>query len=341
MRTFAAAGLIAAAAAVNTEATPTPSFDLSGLFDSSKYYSYGAGAYAYPEFDHKEELTPVKTHPSKPKPYKTNNIDIFAHSSSSEDDHHGHHGYGYGKHHSSHSSSDTSEDEIKPKKHHRVYLTGNGPEGEHCHEGDYCGKDSQSDYSDSDYSSASEESEKPHFSKPDPGCGGELCARVDFDWNIWGLNGTMDIYQPRGHSPKLLFDADFDFLQQESIYSLRYPSKFEVAVNSLPVGGNPANPLFAAGQTLHASSNRNFFPRQDKCEDTGSTFDWIGTTRADDDGNGHLRTLSDGDYCLEDIIGRSVEIRGRYEWALRPQLKVLACGNIVPVACPPSPEYYF
>ena len=211
MRTFAAAGLIAAAAAVNTEASPTPSF-ISSLFDSSKYYSYGAGTYAYPEFDHKEELTPVKTHPRKSRPYKTNNIDIFAHSSSSEDEHHG---YGYRRHHSSHSSSDTSEDEIKPKKkHHRVFLTGYGPEGDHCHEGDYCGKsDSASDYSDSDYSSASEESEK-HFSKPDPGCGGELCARVDFDWNIFGLTGTMDIYQPYGHSPQLLFDGDWDFLQQ-------------------------------------------------------------------------------------------------------------------------------
>ena len=143
MRAFAAVGVIAAASAAKTEAAASS----SSLFDSSRYYSYGYGDYAYPEFDHKEELTPAKEHHKKASTYRTNNIDIFAHSDSEESEHHG-----YG-HHSSHSShSDTSEDEHHGhKKHHMTFLTGYGPEGDHCHPGDYCGEEPSSDYTDSDY----------------------------------------------------------------------------------------------------------------------------------------------------------------------------------------------
>ena len=267
MKAFAAAGIIAAAAAVRTEATPTPSFNAASLFDASKYYSYGSGTYAYPEYDHKEELTPVIEHPKKSKPYKTNNIDIFAHSDSDEDHHHG-----YAYHGTSDSDSDTSEDDVKHKKKHMIHLTGDGPDGDHCHSGDeklgipgdYCGKDPYSDYSDSDYSEQSSE-ESVHLRKPEPGCGGELCARVDFDWNIWGLTGTLDIYQPYGHEPMLLFDGDWDNLQQESIYALRYPSKYEVAVNSLPIGGNPT-PWAALETANNMAMANNLLPREDKCE---------------------------------------------------------------------------
>merc|ERR1712032_1617938 len=66
MKAFAAAGIIAAASAASIKATPTPSFEGASLFDASKYYSYGLGTYEYPEFDHKEELTPVIEHPQKP-----------------------------------------------------------------------------------------------------------------------------------------------------------------------------------------------------------------------------------------------------------------------------------
>ena len=344
MKAFAAAGIIAAASAAQIEATPTPSFEAASLFDASKYYSYGAGTYAYPEFDHKEELTPVIERPLKSKPYKTNNIDIFAHSDSDEDHHHG-----YAYHGTSDSESDTSEDDHKPHKKHMIHLTGDGPDGDHCHSGDeklgipgdYCGKDPYSDYSDSDYSSVSEESEQ-HFAKPEPGCGGERCARVDFDWNIHGLTGTLDIYQPYGAEPMLLFDGDWDNLQQEDIYALRYPSKYEVRVKSLPTGGNPTP--WDALETANEMMGMDFLellPREDKCEDTGSLFSWIGTALSDDDGGAHLRTFNNDGYCLEDIIGRSMEIRGRYEWFQRKQLKVLACGNIVEVACPPRPEYHF
>merc|ERR1712151_47700 len=341
MKAFAAAGIIAAASAASIKATPTPSFEGASLFDASKYYSYGLGTYEYPEFDHKEELTPVIEHPQKPKPYKTNNIDIFEHSES--DDGHHHHGYAY--HGTSESESDTSEDDHKHHKKHMIILTGEGPDGDHCHsgdeklgiQGDYCGKDPYSDYSDSDYSSATEEAESVHFEKPDPGCGGELCARVDFDWNIHGLTGTLDVYQPYGREPMLLFDGDWDNLQQEFRWPLRYPSKYEVAVNTLPIGGHPTP--WEALET--ANTDLDLTPREDKCEDTGATFSWIGTALAEDDGGAHLRTFNDDGYCLEDIIGRSMEIRGRYEWFQRNQLKVLACGTIVEVACPPRPEYHF
>jgi hypothetical protein len=147
MLAFAAAGVIAAVSATTTEAAASS----SSQFDASRYYSYGYGSYAYPSFDHKEELTPVKVHHKKARTYKTNNIDIFAHSDSDSDD--SHHGYGYG-HHSSHSSDSSSseDDHAAHKKHHPVFLTGYGPEGDHCHPGDYCGEaEEPSDYTDSDY----------------------------------------------------------------------------------------------------------------------------------------------------------------------------------------------
>ena len=146
MKAFAAAGLAAAASAATTEASTAS----QSLFDSSRYYNYGYADY-YPEYDHKEELThsPAREHHKKASTYRTNNIDIFAHSDSDDSDHHP------AGHHSSHSShSDTSEDEHHPKmmkKKHMMFLTGEGPAGDHCHEGDWCSEDSASDYTDSDY----------------------------------------------------------------------------------------------------------------------------------------------------------------------------------------------
>ena len=190
MRAFSTAGIIAAASAINTEASTTTAISASSLFDASKYYSYGFTDYSYPEFDHKEELTPVREHTKKSRTYRTNNIDIFAHSSSDEEEHHG---YGHHSPHPSH--SDTSEDEHKAHKEHHVFLTGEGPEGDHCHEGDWCEVvDEQSDYTDSDHQTHEEESEE-HFFKPEPGCGGRKCAKVSFDTNSeFGIRGTMHIY---------------------------------------------------------------------------------------------------------------------------------------------------
>lgn len=186
MKAFAAAGLIAAASAASsqTEATPTPSF-----ISHNQYYGYG-----YPVFDHKEEREAPRHHKRSSR-YRTNNIDIFAHSSSDESDDH-HAGYGHHSSHSSDSHSSHSEDEHKAHKKHEIFLTGDGPDGDHCHEGDYCGKVSDSsDYTESDYQTVSEsEEEEHHAPAPAPGCGGRRCARVDFDWNTWGIKGTMDIY---------------------------------------------------------------------------------------------------------------------------------------------------
>ena len=154
MKAFAAAGLIAAASATQAEA----STEGISHFDATRYYSYGAGHYAYPEYDHKEEHAPVKKHLKKASNYKTNNIDIFAHSDSDDhhDDHHDDRRHGRkGKHHDSHSSH--SSDDEHHKKHmkhkkHMLFLTGEGPEGDHCHEGDWCSsEETSSDYTDSDY----------------------------------------------------------------------------------------------------------------------------------------------------------------------------------------------
>ena len=143
MRAFAAVGIIAAASAAQTEAAASS----SSLFDH--YYGYG-----YPEFDHKEELThsPAREHHKKAHTYRTNNIDIFAHSDS-ESDHHGHHDSHHDSHSSHSSHSDHSDDDHHGhKKHHMTFLTGYGPEGDHCHEGDWCGDEElSSDYTDSDY----------------------------------------------------------------------------------------------------------------------------------------------------------------------------------------------
>jgi len=327
MKAFAAAGIIAAASAATTEASPTPSF-ASSLFDSSKYYGYGYGNYAYPEYDHKEELTPVKEH-KKHSTYRTNNIDIFAHSDSDSSEEH--HGYGHHTSHSSHSSSDTSEDEHRPAKAHHVFLTGYGPEGDHCHDGDHCGKeDSASDYTDSDYQTVEEESEEHHF-KPAPGCGGERCARVDFDWNDLGIKGTMDIYQPYGHAPELLFDGDFD--------GLTPGSKHEVRIKSLPKYIDPVRLGLFDHDEDAATDPRAQYDDADTCANTGSLLAWVGTSRADKYGSGSLRSLSD-DLCLEDFIGNAIEIRGTYS-AYESTYAILACGNVREVACPPRPRYYF
>jgi len=339
MNNFAAAGLIAVAAATSTGATPTP-HDIVSTLDFSRFYDYGHGVYEYPSFDHKEELTPVKTHPTKKhRGFKTHNIDIFAHSSSDEEKHHPK-GHGTSSDHSStsQSDSDTSADEKKHRKKHTIILTGEGPYADHCHssEGDYCGKkDSSSDDSSSDYSLASEESHDQIIKIV--GCqGGERCARVDFDWNLFGIDGTLDIFQP-GYTaePTLLFDADFDGLERWT--------KYEMAIRTLPVAtaaeakkryedeyryrvtdsGTPTPGSYAAhnfggnlqvADTLTTGST-GYIPRtlNDRCDNNGlgTTFEWLGSSKTDRNGDLNMRVFND-DVCMEDIIGRSVELRGKY-----------------------------
>ena len=319
MKAFAAAGLIAAVSAAQAEATT----EGVSTFDATKYYSYGAGHYAYPEYDHKEEHTPVKKHLKHARNYKTNNIDIFAHSDS-DDDHHAekkHHGRGHHDSHSSHSSDD--ENHMKHKK-HMVFLTGEGPEGDHCHPGDWCSsEETSSDYTDSDYQTVEEESSEEHHQTPAPGCGGERCARVDFDWNDLGVHGTMDIYQPYGHAPELLFDGDWDGLTPWS--------RHEVRIKSLPKYINPI-------EGWENNELIDFLDDADSCRNTGSHFAWIGSSKADKHGNGSIRSYSEG-FCLDDFMGQAIEIRGTYS-AYESLYAVLACGNVVEVPCPPRQPHW-
>ena len=76
----------------------------------------------------------------------------------------------------------------------------------------------------------------------------------------------------------------------------------------------------------------------DSCDNTGSLFAWIGTSKADKYGNGSIRSFSE-DLCLEDFIGNAIEVRGPYS-AYDSDYAVLACGNVVEVACPPRQPHW-
>jgi len=142
----------------------------------------------------------------------------------------------------------------------------------------------------------------------------------------------MDIYQPYGEAPELLFDGDWDGLTPWS--------KQEVRIKSLP---KYVDPVRFGSKTVVIPNLTGDGPAivsqvvqiddLDSCANTGSLLAWVGTSRADRYGNGSLRSLSD-DLCLEDFIGNAIEIRGAYS-AYNSDYAILACGNVQEVACPP------
>ena len=141
----------------------------------------------------------------------------------------------------------------------------------------------------------------------------------------------MDIYQPYGSNPEILFDGDWD--------NLTPWSKAEVRIKSLPKYIDPVR----TGLTAVPDSDPAAFTAQyddaDSCANTGSLFAWIGTAKANSRGDGSLRAFSD-DFCLEDFIGNAIEVRGAYS-AWESDYAVLACGNVVEVPCPQRPRTYW
>jgi hypothetical protein len=138
----------------------------------------------------------------------------------------------------------------------------------------------------------------------------------------------MDIYQPYGSDPELLFDGDWDGLTPWS--------KAEVRIKSLPKYIDSDR----TGITVHTSgANTAQFDDLDSCAKTGSLLAWVGTSRADSRGNGSLRTFND-DLCLGDFIGKAIEVRGAYS-AYDSDYAILACGNVVEVPCPQRQRTYW
>ena len=140
----------------------------------------------------------------------------------------------------------------------------------------------------------------------------------------------MDIFQPYGSEPELLFDGDWDGLTPWS--------KAEVRIKSLPkyiaterYGKIPLDDAQIDFDTQ--------FDDLDSCDLTGSLLAWVGTSKADKHGNGSLRSFSD-DLCLEDFIGNAIEIRGAYS-AYESDYAILACGNVVEVPCPQRPRTFW
>ena len=136
----------------------------------------------------------------------------------------------------------------------------------------------------------------------------------------------MDIYQPYGEAPELLFDGDWDGLTPWK--------KHEVRIKSLPKYIDPVRTGLTAGTPDIAQ-----FDDLDSCDLTGSLLAWVGTSRADKHGNGSLRTFND-DVCLEDFIGNAIEVRGAYS-AYNSGYAILACGNVVEVPCPQRRRTYW
>ena len=113
------------------------------------------------------------------------------------------------------------------------------------------------------------------------------CARVDFGWNFLGIGGTLDFYQP-AHG-ELLADVDFDNLQRDSRYGLAIHTLGATAGERCDA--NTMGPMLSGGH--------------------------LGTFVTDRKGRGGLRTFKDLD--LDDLIGMSVALQGRYEdFAFRP-----------------------
>jgi len=144
----------------------------------------------------------------------------------------------------------------------------------------------------------------------------------------------MDIYQPYGSEPELLFDGDWD--------GLTPGKKHEVRIKSLPKYIDPVR----TGRVPISDDEYGFgdasttqFDDLDSCAYTGSLLAWVGTSKADKYGNGSLRSLSD-DLCLEDFIGNAMEIRGAYS-AYDSDYAILGCGNVVEVPCPQRPRTFW
>ena len=106
------------------------------------------------------------------------------------------------------------------------------------------------------------------------------CARVNFGWNYSGVEGTLDFYQP--HHGETLVDADFDNLLRDSRYGL--------VIHRLAPTGNTCD-VTRLGRTLEGGH--------------------LGTMITDRKGNGAIRNFRDID--IDEIIGMSVVLQGRYE----------------------------
>lgn len=154
------------------------------------------------------------------------------------------------------------------------------------------------------------------------------CAQVDLNWNYFGIDGILDIELKS--NGMVLFDGDFADLST---------GDHETYVMNLPVDG-------------------------DNCDNSGSTFHYIGDAHADDYGDASIYRWRD--VSFDDLIGKSVQIRGRYRdygiprtdatttvtFPLNPDASPLdpadttydeglfrtrdvqACGNIVEIECP-------
>jgi hypothetical protein len=154
------------------------------------------------------------------------------------------------------------------------------------------------------------------------------CAQVDLNWNYFGIDGVLDIELKS--NGMVLFDGDFADLTE---------GDHETYVMSLPVDG-------------------------DSCDNSGTTFHYIGDAHADKHGDASIYRWRD--VSFDDLIGKSVQIRGRYQdygiprlasqpavtlpldpsgTAVTPATRpyadglfrtrdVQACGNIVEIECP-------
>ena len=103
---------------------------------------------------------------------------------------------------------------------------------------------------------------------------------MNFDWNYSGVEGTLDFYQP--HHGETLVDADFDNLQRDSRYGL--------VIHRLAPTGDSCD-IKRLGRTLENGH--------------------LGTMITDRKGNGAIHNFRDVD--IDDIIGMSVVLQGRYE----------------------------
>ena len=100
------------------------------------------------------------------------------------------------------------------------------------------------------------------------------CAQVDFNGNYFGIDGILDIELKS--NGMVLFEGDFADLTE---------GDHETYVMSLPVDG-------------------------DDCDNSGTTFHYIGDAHADDYGDASI--YRSRNVSFDDLIGKSVQIRGSY-----------------------------
>ena len=199
MQAYFAAGLLTAAAeAVNADRSP--------YFSLSDYINTNSFAIYYPSYEHDEEQETEEERIIQKK-YKHTSRNPFT-SSDSENN-----------------FSSDSNDYSGPSFTSRSGDSASSS-GSNSHKYSYAG-DSASDYY---HSASSSDSSKgryytspppaytvpvydPYYYQPAPPTYVDIdarCARVDFDWNYLGVEGTLDFYQPH-HSP-LLADGSFKSL---------------------------------------------------------------------------------------------------------------------------------